>query len=111
MGVANVDRRRITMDAEINERRKNREQQDTDTAVCVCNVCVVGYVIHPLFSWTNKVIVIITSAGAPRLLHTDIRLPLRLVVKPCFPVKNANFRLTIDANKPPVNLNDLFPGQ
>ena len=51
------------------------------------------------------------SAGAPRVLHTDIRLPIRLVVKPCFPVKNANFRITIDTNKPPVNLNDLFPGQ
>jgi len=51
------------------------------------------------------------SAGAPRVLQADIRLPIRLVVKPCFPVKNANFRITIDTNKPPVNLNDLFPGQ
>ena len=41
MGVANLERKRITTEAEKRERRKNREyDNDTaDSAVCVCNVC------------------------------------------------------------------------
>ena len=41
MGVANLERRRIIMEAEKRERRKNQEyDNDTaDSAVCVCNVC------------------------------------------------------------------------
>ena len=46
MGVANLERRRITMEADKRERRKNREyDNDTaDSAVCVRNVWVVEYV-------------------------------------------------------------------
>ncbi len=40
-----------------------------------------------------------------------MRLPLKLVVKPVLPVKNANFKITLDTNKSPVNLNDVFPGE
>nr|KAG5713637.1 hypothetical protein BaRGS_024685 [Batillaria attramentaria] len=32
-----------------------------------------------------------------------------LVLKPVLPVKSAIHKLTIDTNKPPVNLNDIFP--
>ena len=32
-------------------------------------------------------------------------------MKPVLPVKNANFKITVDTNKPPVNLNDIFPGK
>ena len=42
MGVANhLERRRITTEAEKRERRKNREYDNdtSDSAVCVCNVC------------------------------------------------------------------------
>ena len=39
------------------------------------------------------------------------KLPLKLVMKPVLPVKNANFKITVDTNKPPVNLNDIFPGK
>ena len=41
MGVVNLERRRITTEAEQRERRKNRDY-DNDTAysaICVCNVC------------------------------------------------------------------------
>ena len=41
MGVANLEQRRITMEAQKRERRKNREN-DNDTAdrtSCLCNVC------------------------------------------------------------------------
>ena len=41
MGVANLERRRITMEAEKRERRKYREHDDetADSASCVCTVC------------------------------------------------------------------------
>ncbi|XP_064646409.1 protein PTHB1-like [Lineus longissimus] len=48
-------------------------------------------------------------AGAPRVSQTTFRLPAKLVIKACAPIKNANYKVTIDTNKPPVNLNDLFP--
>ena len=49
-------------------------------------------------------------ADAPRVVHAHIKLPLRLVIKPVLPVKTATFKITVDTNRPPVNLNDLFPG-
>jgi len=49
-------------------------------------------------------------SGAPRVVHTPVHLPVKLIIKPCLPVKNASYKITIDTNKPPVNLNDLFPG-
>ena len=49
--------------------------------------------------------------GAPRVVQTTVRLPLQLVVKPVMPVKNATHKITLDTNKPPVNLNDIFPGR
>ncbi|KAK2178858.1 hypothetical protein NP493_524g01017 [Ridgeia piscesae] len=73
---------------------------------------VVFYMKHTMLPTDLKgwaTVVYENTTGAPRVLQADIRLPIRLVVKPCFPVKNANFRITIDTNKPPVNLNDLFP--
>ncbi len=44
------------------------------------------------------------------MLTFSFRLPLKLVAKPILPVKNAAYKLTVDSNKPPVNLNDIFPG-
>ena len=35
---------------------------------------------------------------------------LRLVVKPCAPIKEADYKVTISTNKPAVSLLDLFPG-
>ena len=52
-----------------------------------------------------------TFSGAPRVAHAVVKLPLKLVMKPVLPVKNANFKITVDTNKPPVNLNDIFPGK
>ncbi|XP_070570389.1 protein PTHB1-like isoform X2 [Ptychodera flava] len=50
-----------------------------------------------------------TPSGAPRIAQTRFDLPLQLVFRPCLPVKNATHKITIDTNKPPVNLNDIFP--
>jgi Bardet-Biedl syndrome 9 protein len=55
-------------------------------------------------------VTICVGAGAPRVVTASFRLPLRLVAKPILPVKNATYKLTVDSNKPPVNLNDVFPG-
>ncbi|XP_041374621.1 protein PTHB1-like [Gigantopelta aegis] len=51
-----------------------------------------------------------TSTGAPRVVMAKVKMPFNLVVKSVLPVKQATHKLTIDTNKPPVNLNELFPG-
>ncbi|KAK3082884.1 hypothetical protein FSP39_007920 [Pinctada imbricata] len=50
-----------------------------------------------------------SATGAPRIATAKVKLPLKLVVKPVLPVKNAEFKVTLDTNKPPANLNDIFP--
>jgi len=53
----------------------------------------------------------LTLTGAPRVATGKVKLPIKLVVKPVLPVKNAEYKLTLDSNKPPCNLNDIFPGK
>ncbi|XP_077997147.1 protein PTHB1-like isoform X2 [Glandiceps talaboti] len=50
-----------------------------------------------------------TPSGAPRIAQTQFDLPLQLICKACLPVKTAAHKITIDTNKSPVNLNDIFP--
>lgn len=50
-----------------------------------------------------------TPTGVPRVAQCKFWLPLRLVCVPIQPSKAANHKLTIDTNKPPVNLVNLFP--
>ena len=52
----------------------------------------------------------INNTGSPRVVQTSTRLPVKLVVKPCVPVKTALHKITIDSNKNAINLNDIFPG-
>ncbi|XP_039771064.1 protein PTHB1 isoform X2 [Ornithorhynchus anatinus] len=47
--------------------------------------------------------------GIPRVIQSKFRLPLRLICFPAQPSKTANYKVTIDTNKPPVNLFNLFP--
>ncbi|XP_075777877.1 protein PTHB1 isoform X5 [Pelodiscus sinensis] len=47
--------------------------------------------------------------GIPRVAQCKFRLPLRLICFPAQPSKTANHKLTIDTNKPPVSLVNLFP--
>jgi len=49
------------------------------------------------------------SDDAPRILQSTFTLPFLLVAYGAAPVKQANFKLTIDTNKEPVNLAELFP--
>ncbi|XP_022112018.1 protein PTHB1-like isoform X2 [Acanthaster planci] len=50
-----------------------------------------------------------TSKGAPRVVKSAIELPLKLVVKPCAPVKTATYKITVDSNRNAANLNEVFP--
>ncbi|XP_029110119.1 protein PTHB1 isoform X3 [Scleropages formosus] len=50
-----------------------------------------------------------TPTGVPRVAQCKFTLPLRLVCLPSAPSKNSKYKITIDTNKPPVSLGDIFP--
>ncbi|XP_043920957.1 protein PTHB1 isoform X2 [Protopterus annectens] len=50
-----------------------------------------------------------SPTGIPQVAQCKFSLPLKLVCSPAQPSKNANYKITIDTNKPPVNLTSLFP--
>ncbi|XP_065833993.1 protein PTHB1-like [Oscarella lobularis] len=50
-----------------------------------------------------------TDAGAPRVCSCTIELPLSLFCTPCSPSKAAQYKITLDTNKPPLPLAELFP--
>lgn len=50
-----------------------------------------------------------SATGGSRINTVRTTLPTKLVLKAALPVKSAVHKLTIDTNKPPVNLNDIFP--
>ncbi|XP_065130363.2 protein PTHB1 isoform X1 [Paramisgurnus dabryanus] len=50
-----------------------------------------------------------SATGVPRVSQCKLTLPLRLVSYPSSPSKNAKYKITLDTNKPPVNLNEVFP--
>uniref|UniRef100_A0A3B4XHH5 Bardet-Biedl syndrome 9 n=1 Tax=Seriola lalandi dorsalis TaxID=1841481 RepID=A0A3B4XHH5_SERLL len=47
--------------------------------------------------------------GVPRVLQCRFRLPLVLVCVPSSPTKTTKFKITVETNQPPVNLNSIFP--
>uniref|UniRef100_A0A8C9XVM8 Bardet-Biedl syndrome 9 n=1 Tax=Sander lucioperca TaxID=283035 RepID=A0A8C9XVM8_SANLU len=49
--------------------------------------------------------------GVPRVLQSKFSLPLALVCVPTSPAKTTKFKITVDTNQPPVNLNSIFPGK
>ncbi|XP_062322172.1 protein PTHB1 [Osmerus eperlanus] len=51
----------------------------------------------------------LNPAGVPRVAQCKFFLPLRLVCCPTSTSKNAKYKVTVDTNKPPVNLNKVFP--
>lgn len=50
-----------------------------------------------------------TVTGVPQVVMAPIILPLRLILHPCVPLKEAQHKITITTNRPAVNLIDLFP--
>uniref|UniRef100_A0A8C9TUQ7 Bardet-Biedl syndrome 9 n=1 Tax=Scleropages formosus TaxID=113540 RepID=A0A8C9TUQ7_SCLFO len=51
----------------------------------------------------------LNPTGVPRVAQCKFTLPLRLVCLPSAPSKNSKYKITIDTNKPPVSLGDIFP--
>ncbi|XP_034467441.1 protein PTHB1 isoform X1 [Hippoglossus hippoglossus] len=47
--------------------------------------------------------------GVPRVLQSRFSLPLLLVCVPSSPAKTTKFKITVDTNQPPVDLNAIFP--
>uniref|UniRef100_A0A672MEK3 Bardet-Biedl syndrome 9 n=1 Tax=Sinocyclocheilus grahami TaxID=75366 RepID=A0A672MEK3_SINGR len=54
---------------------------------------------------------VLDSIGIPRVSQCKFNLPLRLVCYPSSAIKNAKYKITVDTNKPPVNLSEVFPGR
>ncbi|XP_051576570.1 protein PTHB1 isoform X2 [Myxocyprinus asiaticus] len=50
-----------------------------------------------------------SATGVPRVSQCKFTLPLRLVCYPSSASKNAKYKITVDTNKPPVNLSEVFP--
>ena len=49
-----------------------------------------------------------TVAGEPRVAHCEVQLPLVLFCSVVSPIKNANYKVTIDTNRMPPQLTTLF---
>ncbi|CAB1334320.1 unnamed protein product [Coregonus sp. 'balchen'] len=65
---------------------------------------------YPPADLTGDVAVSYSSpTGIPRVAQCKFSLPLRLVCCPSSPSKNAKYKITVDTNKPPVNLSEVFP--
>jgi hypothetical protein len=52
-----------------------------------------------------------SGGGLPRVLHSVVQLPLKLVAFFTAPAKEADFKVTLNTNQPVVNLPQLFPGE
>jgi hypothetical protein len=71
------------------------------------------YLYHPVIPQCMDFTVTaayISGQGVPVVITTITALPLRLIVKPCAPIKEADYKVTVSTNKPAVSLLDLFPG-
>jgi hypothetical protein len=53
----------------------------------------------------------VASGGFPRVLSNVAQLPLKLVAGFASPVKEADFKVTLNTNQPVVSLSQLFPGE
>uniref|UniRef100_A0A8C5BHZ7 Bardet-Biedl syndrome 9 n=1 Tax=Gadus morhua TaxID=8049 RepID=A0A8C5BHZ7_GADMO len=52
-----------------------------------------------------------SPTGVPRVHQSRFDLPLALVCMSSSPAKSATHKITVDTNKPPVNLTAVFPGE
>ncbi|KAK7059243.1 Protein PTHB1 [Halocaridina rubra] len=89
--------------------------QDTFMLRTICDtsqIMVKIYLVDPYIPTSLKLNIVasyITHTGAPRIISSQLELPLRIVVKPCTPSKEADHKITVTTNKPAVNLPELFP--
>ncbi|XP_068179046.1 protein PTHB1 isoform X2 [Antennarius striatus] len=65
---------------------------------------------YPPADLTGDITVSYSSAtGVPRVLLSRFSLPLALVCVPVSPAKTTKFKITVDTNQAPVDLNAIFP--
>uniref|UniRef100_A0AAY4A8T8 Bardet-Biedl syndrome 9 n=1 Tax=Denticeps clupeoides TaxID=299321 RepID=A0AAY4A8T8_9TELE len=65
----------------------------------------------PLPRWVyHHLLLFSLSLGVPRVAQCRFTLPLRIVCCPSPPLKNSKYKITLDTNKPPVSLHEVFPG-
>ncbi|XP_066916421.1 protein PTHB1-like [Clytia hemisphaerica] len=50
----------------------------------------------------------LTDEEVPRVIQDFAQLPMSLITKGCPPIKQAHYKITIDTNKDPVNLGEIF---
>ncbi|XP_071550345.1 protein PTHB1 isoform X2 [Panulirus ornatus] len=89
--------------------------QDTFVLRTICDtsqIIVKFYLEEPYIPTSLSVSIItsyVTHTGIPRIIMTNLDLPLQLVVKSSMPNKEADHKITISTNKDAVNLPELFP--
>ncbi|XP_068235573.1 protein PTHB1 [Palaemon carinicauda] len=89
--------------------------QDTFVLRTICDtsqIMVKIYLAESYIPTSLKVSIIasyVSQTGAPRVITSTIEVPLRLVVRPNTPSKEADHKITIVTNKAAVNLPELFP--
>uniref|UniRef100_A0A8C2ICH8 Bardet-Biedl syndrome 9 n=1 Tax=Cyprinus carpio TaxID=7962 RepID=A0A8C2ICH8_CYPCA len=113
-----VDAREVNYD-EVDTEMKMLQKviRGKTNAHCVCSDCelVVRFSAflnghYPPADLCGDIAVSYSSAtGIPRVSQCKFNLPLRLVCYPSSAIKNAKYKITVDTNKPPVNLNEVFP--
>ncbi|KAE8289292.1 Protein PTHB1 Bardet-Biedl syndrome 9 protein-like protein [Larimichthys crocea] len=65
---------------------------------------------YPPADLTGDITVSYSSpTGVPRVLQSRFSLPLALVCVPSSPAKTTKFKITVDTNQAPVDLNSIFP--
>ncbi|XP_027142676.1 protein PTHB1 isoform X2 [Larimichthys crocea] len=65
---------------------------------------------YPPADLTGDITVSYSSpTGVPRVLQSRFCLPLALVCVPSSPAKTTKFKITVDTNQAPVDLNSIFP--
>uniref|UniRef100_A0A4W5LC09 Bardet-Biedl syndrome 9 n=1 Tax=Hucho hucho TaxID=62062 RepID=A0A4W5LC09_9TELE len=99
----------------VNTHTHTHTHTEMNTDVCVGSTTVVAFSAflngqYPPADLTGDVAVSYSSpTGIPRVAQCKFSLPLRLVCCPSAPSKNAKYKITVDTNKPPVNLSEVFP--
>uniref|UniRef100_A0A4W3J114 Bardet-Biedl syndrome 9 n=1 Tax=Callorhinchus milii TaxID=7868 RepID=A0A4W3J114_CALMI len=95
------------MDGELKELQRVIREVTIWSRLAVQNVKLSVCVLPPLAVTQDKFT--FAEVGIPRIAHCKFSLPLKLVCQQSQPSKNATNKITIETNKPPVNLLALFP--
>uniref|UniRef100_A0A8C4F9G1 Bardet-Biedl syndrome 9 n=1 Tax=Dicentrarchus labrax TaxID=13489 RepID=A0A8C4F9G1_DICLA len=89
--------------------RTDKWAQDlTVKASCVVHSSKLTVSIQPPLAITQDQFVL-EPMGVPRVLQSKFSLPLALVCVQSSPAKTTKFKITVDTNQPPVDLNSIFP--